>query len=237
MKGVDAIVALHGWPGVEVGQIGVRSGPMMASADTFDLTIRGSGAHAAMPHAGVDPIVVGAQIVQALQTLASREISPTDSVVVTVTQFHAGTAYNIIPGTAELKGTVRCLTDAVRDSMQERIQRIAAGICTALRAEYTLRYHPGTPVTINDAGMTALVAEVGAELLGEGSVFHLDAPSMGAEDFGIFLHHAPGTMFRLGVGLNSPPLHTPCYNFADAALPHGIELFCRVALRYLEASR
>ncbi|HZP83595.1 MAG TPA: amidohydrolase [Chthonomonadaceae bacterium] len=237
MEGVDAIVALHGWPGMEVGQIGVRSGPAMASADTFDITIQGCGAHAAMPHIGVDPIVVGAQVVTALQTLASREISPTDSVVVTVTQFHAGTAYNIIPGTAELKGTVRCLSRAVRDSMAERIERVVAGVCSALRAEYTFQHRPGTPVTINDAGFNALVAEVGAELLGAENVFHLDAPSMGAEDFGIFLHHAPGAMFRLGVGADMPPLHTPCYNFADAALPKGIELFCRIALRYLETPR
>lgn len=237
MEGVDAIVALHGWPGMEVGQIGVRSGPAMASADTFDITIQGCGAHAAMPHVGVDPIVVGAQVVTALQTLASREISPTDSVVVTVTQFHAGTAYNVIPGAAELKGTVRCLSKAVRDSMPERIERVVAGVCSALRAEYRFQYRPGTPVTINDAGFNALVAEVGAETLGAENVFSLDAPSMGAEDFGIFLHHAPGAMFRLGVGAEMTPLHTPCYNFADAALPHGIELFCRIAFRYLETPR
>ena len=235
MEGVDAIVALHGWPGMEVGRIGVRSGPMMASSDTFDITIKGRGAHAAMPHISIDPIVVGAQLVLALQTLASREISPVDPVVVTVAQFHAGTAHNIIPGVAEIRGTVRCLSDAVRNSMPERLERITAGLCAAARAEYDFRYKLGTPVTTNDAGINDLVAEVGREMLGEANVVALEAPSMGAEDFGVFLNHAPGAMFRLGVGAETPPLHTPRYNFGDTPLPYGIELFTRIALHYLDA--
>jgi amidohydrolase len=233
MDGVKAIVALHGWPGMPVGKIGVRSGPMMASADTFDLTILGRGAHAAMPHIGVDPIVVGAQIVLALQTLVSREIPPVDSAVVTVAQFHAGTAYNIIPGTAELKGTVRCLTPELRDEMPKRIERMAAGLCAAMRAEYRFSYRFGTPVTVNDPGITELVSEVGRAALGADSVVPLEFPSMGAEDFAVYLRHAPGAMFRLGVGADMSPLHTPTYNFADEALPNGIELFSRIALRYL----
>jgi amidohydrolase len=233
MDGVAAIVALHGWPGMEVGQIGVRPGPMMASADTFDITIRGRGAHAAMPHVGIDPIVVGAQIVMALQTLASRETAPVEPVVVTVAQFHAGTAYNVIPAVAELKGTVRCLTPEMREEMPGRVERVAAGICAALRAEYSFSYRYGTPVTINDAGINALVAEVGRETLGADQVLSLDAPSLGAEDFAVYLTHAPGAMFRLGVGTDVTPLHTATYNFADEALPHGIELFTRLALRYL----
>jgi amidohydrolase len=233
MEDVAAIVALHGWPGMEVGKIGVRPGPMMASADTFDLTIRGRGAHAAMPHVGIDPIVIGAQIVMALQTLCSRETAPVDPVVVTVAQFHAGTAYNVIPATAELKGTVRCLTPELRDEMAGRVERIAAGICAAMRAEYTFSYRYGTPVTVNDVGINALVAEVGRETLGAEQVVALEAPSLGAEDFAVYLHHAPGAMFRLGVGTDVTPLHTPTYNFSDEALPHGIELFTRVALHYL----
>ena len=128
LDGVEAIVALHGWPNLEIGQIGYRSGPMMASADRFDLTVKGLGGHAAYPHTTVDPIMVGSQIVAAWQTLASREVSPLDSVVVTVTQFHAGTAYNVIPGVAELKGTVRTLSNSVRDEMPAKMERIAAGI-------------------------------------------------------------------------------------------------------------
>ena len=233
MDGIDAIVALHGWPGMAVGQIGVRPGPMMASADTFDITIKGRGAHAAMPHIGIDPIVTGAQIIMALQTLASREVSPVEPVVVTVGQFHAGTAYNIIPGTAEIKGTVRCLSRELRQEMKERVERIVAGICQAMRAEYTFGYRFGTPVTINDVGINALVSEVGGEVLGRENVVLLEAPSMGAEDFAVYLEHAPGAMFRLGVGENVTPLHTPTYDFADEAVPVGIRLFTNIVLRYL----
>ncbi|HZT41091.1 MAG TPA: amidohydrolase [Chthonomonadaceae bacterium] len=232
LDGVDAVVALHGWPGMDVGRIGIKAGPMMASSDTFDITIQGRGAHAAMPHISIDPIVAGAQLVLALQTLASREISPVEPVVVSVTQFHAGTGHNIISGAAALQGTVRCLSDTVRTSMPERLERITAGICQAARAEYTFRYSEGTPVTINDTGINALIGEVGAEALGESNVVTLESPSMGAEDFGVMIQHTPGAMFRLGVGAASPPLHTPRYNFPDDALPVGIELFTRLALRY-----
>ncbi len=235
MDGVDAIVALHGWPGMDVGKIGVRAGPMMASADTFDITVKGRGAHAAMPHISVDPIVIGAQIVTALQTLASREVSPVEPVVVTVAQFHAGTAYNIIPGVAEIKGTVRCLSRDLRPQMPKHIERMVRGICEAMRAEYTFGYRFGTPVTVNDTQINALVAIVGHETLGEAGVITLPAPSLGAEDFAVYLDHAPGAMFRLGVGADVTPLHTPTYNFADEAVPVGMEMFTRLALRYLSA--
>jgi amidohydrolase len=233
MDGVAAIVALHGWPGMDVGKIGVRPGPMMASADTFDITIKGRGAHAAMPQIGVDPIVIGAQIVTVLQTLASRETSPVEPVVVTVAQFHAGTAYNIIPGVAELKGTVRCLSRELRPEMPKHIERIVKGICEAMRAEYAFGYRFGTPVTVNDPQINALVAEVGQETLGSAGVVPLESPSLGAEDFAVYLDHAPGAMFRLGVGANVTPLHTPTYNFGDEAVPVGMEMFTRIALRYL----
>jgi amidohydrolase len=233
LEGVDAIVALHGWPGMEVGKIGVRSGPMMASSDTFDLTIRGRGAHAAQPHMSIDPIVVGAQIVTALQTIASREMSPTQSVVVTVAQFHAGTASNIIPDVAELKGTIRCLTEAHREEIPARIERLVSGICAGFRAEYGLVFRRGTPVTVNDAVVNQLVSDIGRQVLGEGNVVELEAPSMGAEDFAMYLQRVPGAMFRLGVGADMTPLHTPTYNFADDAITVGMELFTRTVLRFL----
>ena len=236
MKGVDAIVALHGWPGMPVGQIGVRPGPMMASSDTFDITVKGRGAHAAYPHMSIDPILVAAHLVVALQTLVSRETSPTDSMVVTVAQFHAGTAYNIIPSVADLKGTVRCLSTRIQDSMPERLERIAAGICAAWGASYEFQYRHGTPVTVNDAGINALVADVGATVLGRENVIELESPSMGAEDFAMYLAHAPGAMFRLGVGEEMTALHTPTYNFADGAVAKGMELLTRIAMTYLETS-
>lgn len=234
MSGVEAILALHGWPGLEVGKIAVRSGPMMASADSFDVTVIGKGGHAAQPHLGVDPIVVAAHLVTLFQTFSSREISPVEPVVVTVAQFHAGTAYNVIPGSAEIKGTVRCLRPELRKEMPERIERLVAGCCMAMRAEYKFGYRFGTPVTINDAGINALISDVGREQLGQDHVISLDSPSMGAEDFAVYLEHAPGAMFRLGVGAEMSALHTPTYDFGDEALPYGVSLFTHAALRYFD---
>ncbi len=228
---VESIIALHGWPNLEIGQIGIRPGPMMASADTFDLTVCGAGGHAAYPHTTVDPIVVGSQIVQAFQTVSSREISPLDSVVVTVTQFHAGTAYNVIPGVAELRGTVRCLSNGVREEMPVRLERIAAGICTALRADYSFTYERGTPVVVNNAGILARIQAAGNAVLGPENVTYLETPTMGAEDFAFYQQHRPGAMFRLGVGTDVTALHTPTYNFSDGALPHGIALLTHLALQ------
>jgi len=230
MDNVQAIFALHGWPDLAVGRIGIRPGPIMASADRFDITLRGRGGHAAYPHLGVDPIVAGAQLVQALQTVASREVSPLEPVVVTVAQFNAGTAFNIIPGEARLAGTVRCLSNAVRDSMSQVLERITAGICAASRCEYDFSYIPGPPVVVNDRTLTAFVEDTGRQLLGADNVLLLDTPTMGAEDFAYYLERAPGAFLRLGVGADVSPLHTPTYNFSDTALPFGIELLAHLAL-------
>ena len=231
LEGVEAIYALHGWPNLEIGQIGCRPGPMMASADSFDLTIRGKGGHAAYPHLTVDPIMIGAQVISAWQTLASREVSPLDSVVVTVTQFHAGTAYNVIPSTAHLAGTVRCLSNTVRAEMGAKMERLAQNICAAFRATCELDYSFGPPVVVNDARLNAQVEAVGRELLGPANVTFLESPTMGAEDFAYYLLHIPGVMFRLGVGTEVSDLHTPTYNFSDGALPYGIQMFSHLALR------
>ena len=232
LEGVEAIVALHGWPNLEIGQIGYRPGPMMASADRFDLTIKGVGGHAAYPQTTVDPIVIGSQIVGAWQTLSSREVSPLDSVVVTVTQFQAGNAYNVIPGTAELRGTVRCLSNSIRDEMPARMERIAAGICAAFRADYEFAYDFGPPVVVNDPALTSLVQAVSTDVLAPGGVNLLETPTMGAEDFAYYLLQIPGVMFRLGVGTNVTALHTPTYNFSDGALPYGMAMLSNLALRY-----
>lgn len=231
----EAIVMLHGWPSLPVGKIGVRTGPAMASSDGFNLVIRGKGGHGAYPHQTVDPIVVGCQIVNALQTLVSREISPVVPAVVSVTTFHSGTAKNIIPETAELSGTVRSLEKTIRNSMAERIERVIAGVCTALRAEYDFEYHYGTPPTINDATISDLIREVGREVLGEENVVELAEPTMGAEDFAYYLEKIPGAMVRLGTGC-SYLLHTPRYDFGDGPLEQGMLLMGGLALRYLQPS-
>ncbi len=231
---VDAIVMLHGWPILPVGQIGVRNGPAMASADVWTLQVRGKGGHAAYPHDSVDPIVVGAQIVSALQTIASREVSPLAPVVVSVTRFHAGTANNIIPATADLSGTVRTLDPALRETMPERLERVIAGVCAALRAEYTFSYQKGTPVTVNDARVSDLLREVGRDLLGGENVVELTEPTMGAEDFAYYVEKIPGAMFRLGVSCPHL-LHTPRYDFGDAPLEVGILMMAETARRFLAA--
>ncbi len=237
MEGVAGIAALHGWPGLKVGEIAAKPGPMMASSDTFDLLIRGKGAHAAQPHNAVDPIVAAAHFVTALQTISSREVSPTEAVVVTIAKIEAGTAYNIIPTEAKLRGTVRCLTHELRNALPGRIEAMAKSLCAAFRAECELTYRFGTQPTVNDIRVNALIEAVGKEVLGEHAVHRLDAPSMGAEDFAEYLNYAPGAMFRLGVGEAVTNLHTPTYNFTDSAVPVGMTLLSQIALKLLSEER
>lgn len=233
VEDVDAILMLHGWPSLPVGQIGVRNGPVMASADGFNLTITGKGGHGAYPHDTVDTIAIGAQVVNALQTIASREVSPTSPVVVSVTNFNAGSgAYNVIPGEARLSGTTRTLDPDLRASLAERVERVIAGVCQALRATYTFEYHYGTPVTVNDTQIMDLVREVGRDILGPDNVVELPAPTMGAEDFAYYLERVPGAMFRLGTGCPHL-LHTPKYDFGDTPLESGILMMVEATRRFL----
>jgi amidohydrolase len=232
---VDAIVMLHGWPVLDPGVIGVRNGPVMASSDQFLLTINGKGGHGAYPHDTIDPVYVGAQIVSNLQSIVSREISPVQPAVISVTQFFAGTpaATNIIPGVAKLGATVRALSPEVRKTLPERIERVIAGICTAHRATYEYTYSYGTPVTVNDTGVTDLIREVGRDVLGPENVVELPEPTMGAEDFAYYLEKVPGAMFRLGTGCQYL-LHTPKYDFGDTPLESGILMMAETARRFLE---
>jgi amidohydrolase len=232
---VEAIVMLHGWPDLPIGKIGVRNGPAMASADGFDLTIHGKGGHGAYPHNTIDPIAIGAQVITALQTIVAREVSPVSPAVVSVTQFHAGTAYNVIPGDAKLVGTVRTLDPVLRTTMPERIERVIKGVCDALRATYTFDYHFGTPVTVNTPAISDLIREVGRDVIGAENVFELPEPTMGAEDFAYYLEKVPGAMFRLGVGCPYL-LHTPKYDFGDTPLETGMVMMVELAHRYLNRS-
>ena len=232
---VDAIVMLHGWPDLPVGRIGVRSGPVMASADGFRVTITGKGGHAAYPHDTIDPIAAGAQIITSLQTIVSREIKPTAPAVVSVTTFHAGTAGNVIPDRAELSGTVRVLDPVLRPIMPDRLRRIIGGLCAALRCEHTFEYTFGTPVTVNDETVTDLVRQAGRAVLGPENVIELPEPTMGAEDFAYYQEKVPGAMFRLGTGCPHL-LHTPKYDFGDAPLASGIAVMVECARRFLQTA-
>jgi amidohydrolase len=232
LEGVDAIAALHGWPPLPVGQIGIRHSAMTASADTFEIVIRGHGAHAAYPHLSVDPIVTAAQVILALQTVVSRETEPTAPAVVSITQVNAGTAANVIPETVRLVGTIRAHSHEVRAALPEQIQRVCEGICAAFRCTCTFTLSDGSPAVINDSAIATLLADAAADVLGSDNVLTLPNASMGAEDFSEYLAHVPGAMFRLGLG-NPTPLHAPTFNFTDEAIPVGVRVLTAFAVKYL----
>ncbi len=229
IDGVSAVYGLHGWPDLEVGQIGVLAGPMMAGVDDFDIVVHGASGHAAYPHRTVDPIVIGSRIVEALQALVGRETDPFDNAVVSVTKFTAGTAYNIIPGSATLSGTIRTLSRATRERLPQRLKAVAEGIAYAAGARAEVELFVGSPPVVNDAAATVTVASAGLAALGAENVITLAHPSMGGEDFAVYLDHCPGSFFRLGLG-DVSNLHTPTFNFTDAAIPAGVEVLCRIAL-------
>ncbi len=232
--GVQEVYGLHNMPGIPVGSFAIRSGPVMAAADRFDITIEGKGAHAARPHDGVDPIVTASQLVVALQTIASRTADPLDSVVVSVCEFKGGDAYNVIPQTAHLRGTVRTLLKETRVMAERRIREIAAGIAAAAGARITVDYHLGYPVTVNDAAKSDFAAEVAGAIVGEGKVDRSILPLMGAEDFSYMLEQRPGAYIFMGNG-DTAGVHHPAYDFNDEAIPYGVSYLAQVAERAMPA--
>jgi len=234
---VEAVYGMHNWPGLPVGRFAVRPGPMMAAGDTFEITVTGKGAHAAMPHQGIDPIVIGAEIVGALQSIASRQASPLDSVIVTVAQFHAGHAHNVIPPQAVLTGTARSFKPALRDMLEASVRRIAEGIAAAHGAQASLIYDRRYPATINSEKETEIAAAAMAEVAGRENVERDLAPSMGSEDFSFMLQARPGAYVWIGNGGESggPGLHHPAYDFNDEILPLGASYWARLVERTLAA--
>jgi len=233
---VDAAFGLHIDQDNPVGVVELRPGPMMAAADRFHLVIRGKGGHGAKPHDSIDPIVIGAQIVTALQTLVARAVDPTQEAVVTVGTFKAGEAFNVIPDTAELGGTVRTFNAKNRDFLEARIETLARGIATAMGAAVEFTYTRGYPATVNDPAMTELVREEAAKVVGADGVRH--APlMMGAEDFSYFLQEVPGAFWFVGSQNPERGLvwghHHPRFDLDEAALAIGMESMVNVALRYL----
>jgi amidohydrolase len=230
---VDVMYGLHGWPDMPLGQIGVRSGPLLAATDEFYVTIRGKGGHAAFPHVCVDPVIAGAQIVTALQTLASRRTSPTDSTVCTVGAFRAGEAPNVIPQEAEIRGTIRTLRAETREMAQAEFRRIVTGIAESLGCTVDINWHTGYPVTDNNPAATDRVRDATRETVGEANLIELPEPFMGGEDFSYYSQHVPSSFFVVGLkpanADSYPQLHTPRFDFNDDALPVAIEMFTRLA--------
>jgi amidohydrolase len=219
--GIEEVYGMHNWPSLPVGTFMLRKGPLMAAADEITITLEGQGGHAAMPHQCVDPVVLGAQIVLALQTIASRNVDPLDACVVSITRFQAGSASNIIPQSAWLNGTVRTLEAATRDLAEKRIREIAAGLAAAGGVTARVEYRRGYPATVNHPAQTEFAAKVARKVVGESHVDTNVAPVMGAEDFSFMLEARPGAFIFLGNG-DSAKLHHPAYDFNDAALPYGM---------------
>ncbi|PWC90715.1 peptidase M20 [Azospirillum sp. TSH100] len=228
---VEKVFGMHNWPGLEVGRIALRPGPLMAAYDIFELTLTGKGTHAGMPHMGTDTIMVGSQIVSALQTIASRSVHPIDSAVVSVTQFHAGDTWNVLPGTAVLRGTVRTFRPEVQDLVQRRMGEVAAAIAAGFGVEASLRYERRYPPTTNSAAETELARRAAARVVGEESLDLDPMPSMGAEDFSFMLQKRPGCYIWVGAGPSDQGrnLHSPHYDFNDAVLPIGASYWVRLA--------
>jgi amidohydrolase len=219
--GVQEIYGLHNKPGLPIGKFSIRKGPTMAAADRIHIKIEGKGGHAAAPHRVNDPIVAACQLVTALQTVSSRNADPLDSIVVSVTALNAGEAFNVIPQTAEIKGSVRTLTPEMRALAQKRITEIVEGVMKAFGMKYELEYHLGYPVTFNHAGQTDFATSVTKEAFGSDAINTDVPPTMGSEDFSYMLEERPGAFINIGNG-DSAGLHHPAYEFNDEVIPVGV---------------
>jgi hippurate hydrolase len=220
---VESVWGMHNWPGMEVGEIAVMAGPMMAGTATFDAVIHGKGGHAAMPNETVDPIVVASEVVGALQSIAARNVHPVDSLVVSVTQIHGGDAYNVIPPHVVLRGTVRAYSDAVMAKAEDRMRALVEGIPAAYGGRGELDFRYGYPATVNSEAETGVAAGVAARLVGDENVKTDLLPSMGGEDFAYMLKEKPGSYIWIGNGQAGAGqgLHNPGYDFNDETLTWG----------------
>ena len=234
---VTAAFAIHMANSMPVGKVGTRAGAQQAAADLFTITVQGWGGHGAAPHTTIDPIVVGSQIVVALQTLVSRETDPLASVVVTVGTFNAGSAPNVIPDTAVLTGTVRTLDQAIREHTAERMGTLVEGVAKAMGASATLDYRWGYPALVNDTDMAQLVLETGAEVVGRENVVVIP-PSMPGEDMSYFLNEVPGCMFVVGSMNEDKGLvwghHHPRFDIDESSMAIGVEMMTTVVMNYFE---
>jgi amidohydrolase len=232
--GISQVYGMHNMPGLDVGKFAIRPGPIMASTDEFTIKVTGRGGHAAMPHRTIDPVFVSAQLVNAFQGIVSRNADPLESLVISVTQFHAGDAQNVIPQKAELGGTVRTLNKDMRDFAETRMKEVAAGIAAAYGAEIAISYHRNYPVTFNHEHETDFAIDIASGLSGAANVDTNTPPVMGGEDFSYMLEARPGAFIFIGNG-DTAYLHHPEYDFNDDVIPHGVSYWVSLAETALKA--
>jgi amidohydrolase len=218
---VESVFGMHNIPGIPENQFGMRPGAMLSSYDIFEIQVEGRGSHAALPHQGIDPVVVASHIVLALQTIVSRNTHPLDSAVVSVTQIHGGDTWNVIPPAVNLRGTVRSFDKSVQDRVEKDLGRIAQQVAGAFGAQIKLRYERRYPSTINTAAETEQAAAIAAKVVGESNVRRDTRPLMGSEDFAFMLQARPGCFVFLGAGEDACPIHNPGYDFNDRILATG----------------
>ena len=239
---MQAVFGMHNWPGAAVGTFAVSPGPVMASSNEFKITIRGKGSHAALPHNGIDPVPVACQMVQAFQTIISRNKKPVDAGVISVTMIHAGEATNVVPDSCELQGTVRTFTLEVLDLIENRMEEIARHTCAAFDAECEFEFVRNYPPTVNSAAEADFARQVMAGIVGEANV-QVQEPTMGAEDFAYMLQAKPGAYCfiangdgahrEMGHGGGPCTLHNPSYDFNDDLIPLGATYWVELATQWL----
>jgi amidohydrolase len=230
---VDRTFALHVYSGLDAGKVGVRDGPFFASSDRFDVELIGKGGHGAMPQAAVDPVVGAAQVITALQTIASREISPQHPVVVTIGALHAGTTFNVIPERAHLQGTVRAFDEAVRRTLPERIERVIRGVCDAMRLDYRFEYHWVYPPTVNDAAPNGAVRDAARRVVGLDELVDPHEIVMWSEDMAFMQQQRPGAYFLVGCrgpSIGAEPQHSARFDIDERALSVGHNMMLALAL-------
>jgi hippurate hydrolase len=225
--GIEEVYGLHNMPGLPLGHFAIRPGALMAATDQFTVEIEGHGGHAAKPHATIDPIVVGAAVVQALQSVVSRNVDPLHSAVISVTTFHAGETFNVIPQRAKITGTGRSLDPLVRDLLERRMREVVQNIVAAFGAKANFHYERNYPVTVNHAEQTVKALAAARDVAGDANVEGNAVPVMGGEDFSFMLEARPGAFIFMGNG-DSAGLHHPAYDFNDAAISYGASYWARL---------
>jgi hippurate hydrolase len=232
--GIEQVYGMHNTPGVPIGSFAIRQGPIMAATDAVDIKIEGLGGHAARPHKCIDSVLVGAQLITALQSIVARSVDPLESAVISICEFHAGNTRNVIPQTATLRGTIRTLSPVVRKLVEKRVREVVVGVSQITGAKIDLNYTNNYPVTYNHAAQTEVARRIAGQVAGEAKVYEMPA-QMGGEDFAYMLEARPGAFIFCGNG-DSAGLHHPAYNFNDEAIVYGTSYWVKLVEESLAAS-